>query len=1003
MSLAADRRGRVPFALVGVLLLVGATTYAAGLADRTPATVERPATETMDGATRDARPALRVAVQDAARASMRHPVTEPADTPAGRALNESQPYLDVFRVRVAVAARERLRSVERRRDGIRATVSLPPIDDAEGLSRAKRDVQVTGLPENRSVRVTLQNVSVRASRGGTLLNERTVNVTLVVSTPVLALHDRAERYEERLNRGPLQGPGLGRGLTARLYPVTWIRAYGRYQGAPIRNVLGNRHVELLTNGALLGQQRAVFGRADPDGARATQVATARVGVTDVLGSSGRTDRVAGLLRPNAVDDGEEYPSRVPDEPAVTERPDAAADEVYLDAVGRLEADLESSYRVRASLHTDVALTDHGRRPPTVPPGENYSLVATTESQRTAVHGVDSGTAPTPSPARLERSRRVVVTHVETRYWAGPDGVERRVAEWRDRYRVDVAVVATYVPEDGAPERPVEPLFRRGGALNESNLDGVASASTRELLAANGGVDGVAASAVRGDDLRRRTVRTGAPSEEVRGWVARDLGSLRERVANVSVTVPRRRAASGDANPAGRLAAALSANRASLVDAPDRYGGVADRARVAARAAYVDAVIRQLEARAAEADARNQDYLDAVGDRTAVDVSKLVAIGAANDGAFRRRGGSTAGDALVTVPDGSPAYLTLEPVTDDHVPSVPAGPSVHPLAARNVNWFTVPYGDAADGVAGALFPDEPSVSLAAASQALVAANRTASEGESAEFDGKRGELAADVADAVEAVDQDTCEVLRTEEDVPLNRCRGAVEATRQRWDGSGRRGLAIANGSYARAIGDELRVRGLSPARADVAAIRLRVAHRELAARPVTAVDAGTTDETVEATRSLAREATTELVETELENATERTTARLTGGSRIPAGLPVAPAPGYWYATVNGWSVTVRGEYQRFAVRSYAGAPDGAGGVVTYVRDGRAVTLDVDGDGEAERLGTSERIAFETETVVVVALPPGPAGVGDVDGDRDERSAGWPCPGVDTAESCAGGE
>jgi hypothetical protein len=31
--------------------------------------------------------------------------------------------------------------------------------------------------------------------------------------------------------------------------------------------------------------------------------------------------------------------------------------------------------------------------------------------------------------------------------------------------------------------------------------------------------------------------------------------------------------------------------------------------------------------------------------------------------------------------------------------------------------------------------------------------------------------------------------------------------------------------------------------------------------------------------------------------------------------------------------------------------------------------------------------------VVAAVPPGPPGVGDVDGARTEQSPGWPCPGA----------
>jgi len=105
----------------------------------------------------------------------------------------------------------------------------------------------------------------------------------------------------------------------------------------------------------------------------------------------------------------------------------------------------------------------------------------------------------------------------------------------------------------------------------------------------------------------------------------------------------------------------------------------------------------------------------------------------------------------------------------------------------------------------------------------------------------------------------------------------------------------------------------------------------------------------------------------------------------PAGLPVTPVPGYWYATTNVWTVSVRGAYARFALRTRRGVP---GERLRYVRDGSTVTLDVTGDGDHEVLGRDERVAFETNTTVVVAVPPG-GGVGD--GEADERSPGWPRP------------
>lgn len=114
-------------------------------------------------------------------------------------------------------------------------------------------------------------------------------------------------------------------------------------------------------------------------------------------------------------------------------------------------------------------------------------------------------------------------------------------------------------------------------------------------------------------------------------------------------------------------------------------------------------------------------------------------------------------------------------------------------------------------------------------------------------------------------------------------------------------------------------------------------------------------------------------------------------ARLPNGMPLIPASGLWYATVNLWHVQVRGSYARFVVRVRRGAPDRLPADFRYVRENRTVSLDVDDDGDAERLGRNHRIDFRAETAVGVAVPPRPAGVGDV-GDCDERSPGWPRPG-----------
>ena len=62
--------------------------------------------------------------------------------------------------------------------------------------------------------------------------------------------------------------------------------------------------------------------------------------------------------------------------------------------------------------------------------------------------------------------------------------------------------------------------------------------------------------------------------------------------------------------------------------------------------------------------------------------------------------------------------------------------------------------------------------------------------------------------------------------------------------------------------------------------------------------------------------------------------------------------------------------------------------LTYVRDGSPVRIDWNDDGDREHAGRADEVSLSVRTAVVVVVPPGGQGVGDTDGNADERSAGW---------------
>jgi len=1045
VRLADDRRARIPFALLGALLLVGSATFAASLSDP-PVRTNRSVDEATDRAAAGATTALRAAVRGAAADAARHPVTRPANTTAGRALNGSTPFRDALRLRIYVAAREAFVGSVVERRSVVAGAALPAADGGDGeattseLRTAKRRVRIESVGNGSALRVVLRNVTVRAVRDGRTVAAERETLTATVATPVLAAHDRTLEYERRLNRKPVRGPGLGNHLSARLYPITWTRGLAQYGGAPIENVMSNRHVEFAANGGVLATQRNVYGRTDRGARFGYRVATARIAAHELLAGEAvmTNERSGSFVPPPAV-----KPPRQGTPPTLSTGAEPGpnrtirvgvnrtADRAYLEVVDgerptsgpgtELGRVVRGSYRSEAQLETRVRQVRDGSRPARAPPGENWLLVAERRETATAVRspdagastGTETGTELGPGLGRplgggervLERFERTVVErHTVVRTWRQGNRTRRLETTWTDRYRVRAAVVGSYRP--GAPataaERPTRPLFRRGGALDGPNLVGVGDVAERRLVESEGGPDGVARRAVDGSLGATETVVYGDRPDRLRTWVRRDLARLRERVRNVSVEVRSGAVAAGDANPPAALAERLRSRRDALVGAPETYDGVADRTRIAARRVYLDHVLAALDRQAEDQRATNGGVADALARAglAPTDVRRLLAKrydrGESADAAV---GTGSPGGGVTLVPDGSPGYLTLSSVTDRQVGAIPEGGSYRPLVARNVNYFTVPYGDAADGVLQPLLSGGKRVPLGTAGKTLVAANRTLAERSNASLRRRRTRLRRAVSDGLSPVRRVALATLGRHTGLSREARAETVAAALGRWRGTGQRAVAATNGSLADAVAREVAERGdLSAEEVDALGVRLRVRVEDAASRSAASVSQEPTNRTRAATRAVSHALVEHAVTGMAGNLSDRAVERVAGGryGSVPAGVPVIPpVAGATYAMANVWRVDVRGSYRRFVVRARSGPPAGSGAALTYVRDGGAVRLDVDDDGSGELLGRSERVSFSTWTVVPIAVPAGGTGVGDVDGVMNESSKGWPRPGCES--------
>lgn len=957
MTFSSDRRGRIPFAFLGALLLLSSSFYAVSFAP--PPTTEPVTDEVVSDVELEARLALDAAVRDAGRAAAAEPVLEPSDTGYGMILSNENTFRDALELRIASGARTALAETNASRDSVEATVTLPPITDRRTARQALSNVSVRSVSADR-YRVRVEGLQVTVTRHDRPIDRFRYNATLTMAMPALELHDRTNRYETRLNAGITES-GLTQDLTARLFPIVWMRGYAQYGGAPIKNVLANRHVEVMANDAVLAQQAAVFGVEDPDGRNGTTVAATEVAARDAfLGAEETVKTQLGKPQSDSTGAGEPVdspdvpiPSVVDSEQSVDA--DHVADTAYLAFLdgrdGRSLADtVERVYRADLRVQSQASRqqiehTSFGSRPDNA-----TKLFVDTSTDRW--HDGGDFRAGHGSTLRTYRGR-VIEEQVTTHYWSGNGTFETTQDLKRTTYKVTLDLDCRYQAPGIAPKRP-------GGQcpFGEVATDRLRSAGTARFLSGSAVEERSLAAVSGGGDSGWRTVQV-EPPDAVTDRATSRTADLRRAVQEVSVSVETRSVASST-NPAAELASAIQTDRHNLLDTPNRYGSAADRAVTAARHSYFDRVNDQLESQTPMVQRAQNAFADQLQ-------SHMVPSGPPERS-------QPSDDAYVSSVDGGPAYLSVNP-PGEHDPS---------LAARNVNLFTVPYGDAADGIAEQVGAgDSKSVSIRTGAQTLAALERT-------DHDDRQAvrSLRRDLDRSVDSANDRFRSVLTPS--VGAGQTHQLVQSANTEWSDVHSRALAVADGRLAAALAERL-PRSLPATERD----RLRVGLRIASAEARSENEVRVSQSLVEAART---EVTTETGGMVAESAKAAGTAagkRAWSGATgknvgsLPAGLPLLPVPGSWYATANAWTVEVRGTYDQFAVRSRRAAPGrGTNGTVEYVREDTRVRTDIDADGTPEVLGTNRALSLEARTGVVIVVPPGGTGVGDTDGQAVETSPGW---------------
>jgi len=163
-SFTVDERARVPFALIGVLLLVTSSTYAAGIADQGLIGEDRSVERAVERVDADSTAALRAAARQAAHDAAAEPVTRAPDGSAAgsedghgsTAVRNGSAFEDAFRIRLAIAGSEALAAVDAEVGDVTATASLPAVDGPSELAAARDRIRVEPAANGTATRVTFE-------------------------------------------------------------------------------------------------------------------------------------------------------------------------------------------------------------------------------------------------------------------------------------------------------------------------------------------------------------------------------------------------------------------------------------------------------------------------------------------------------------------------------------------------------------------------------------------------------------------------------------------------------------------------------------------------------------------------------------------------------------------------------------------------------------------------------------------------------------------------------
>lgn len=277
ISIASDTRGRVPFALISVVLL-STSVVAVSILNQRPTPERDISPELVNERTTTAvETLLSDAVSDAIKEAGQEPVTQKSGNEIGAALSgggadSSEIFERYVRLRIYLKVSQRLEQTTQRRSSpsgdVSGQASLPELSkDRSEIEDAIDKVTLTTAAESDDLQkgeyeVTIDGIEQTVTAADREIHQEENSYTVSDETAVFEMHSQVTEYQEMLDSD------LERLLYARQYPLFAGKAtYENLRGEPTSasafpELIENQEQEVFVNEINYKFQQAAFGTTD---------------------------------------------------------------------------------------------------------------------------------------------------------------------------------------------------------------------------------------------------------------------------------------------------------------------------------------------------------------------------------------------------------------------------------------------------------------------------------------------------------------------------------------------------------------------------------------------------------------------------------------------------------------------------------------------------------------------------------------------------------------------